>query len=140
MKHLNICTGRYSQLLKDFASAAREAGLCHTCGGSVAGGLFTLNCQYSHPGFAQKLMDLLTHIVLLEHPIYQNSQKMKDMAGDLKGTALYAATLRDLSRFIKHNRSLNLEGYMAFRMSDYKEKLDMMSYSLIKKMKLAQKD
>ena len=85
-------------------------------------------------------MDLLTDIIVQENPIFQYSPKLQDMAHDLRKTPLYDTGLKGLKRFIKHNRALHLEGYMNFRMSDYREKLDLMSYTLIKKLRLNQKD
>jgi len=85
-------------------------------------------------------MTLITEIALLENPVYKYSAKLRDMAKDLRGTPIYNEGLIALSHFLKHSRLLHLEGYVAFRMSEYREKLDFMSYSLIKKMKLIQQD
>ena len=85
-------------------------------------------------------MALLANIAQQENPLYQQSQKLREMAGDLQGTALYSSLQKSLEHFVKHNQVLHLEGYVTFRMTEYREKLDMMSYSLIKKMKLCHKD
>jgi len=140
MKQLTIYTNRYSQLLEEFTASAASNVLIVRRAGWLNGGLFAINCAYNPAAFARGLMTLLADIALQKNPIYQNSQKLRDMAGDLRGTDLYTTALGELSRFLKHNRILNLEGYVTFRMSEYREKLDMMSYSLIKKMKLIQQD
>jgi len=142
MKQLTIYTRRYSQLLEDFAARATASGWINASRAAVASGVLTVYCQYESvkPAFSRGLMNLLADIVVQENPIYQHSSKLKDLADDLRKTPLYYTGLRGLTRYVKHNRALHLEGYVTFRMSDYREKLDMMSYSLIKKLKLAQKD
>jgi len=140
MKQLTIYTHRYSQLLEDFAG--KDDGLIIANRSALAEGLLTVYCQYDNarPVFAKGLMNLLTDIIVQENPIFQYSPKLQDMAHDLRKTPLYDRGLKNLRRFIKHNRALHLEGYVNFRMSDYREKLDMMSYTLIKKLRLSQKD
>ena len=142
MKQLTIYTKRYGQLLKDFAADATNNGLIIRRTDRISGGLFSINCLCNRtgPAFARALMMLLTDIALLENPIYQHSPKLREMAGDLCDTPLYAAAQRDFSHFLRYNRTLHLEGYVTFRMAEYREKLDILSYSLIKKMKLIQQD
>jgi len=143
MKQLTIYTHRYTQLLENYTAEAEKAGglkIFKTRGRK--GNLYLLNCLANHtePVFIEGLIALLIDIALQENPVYQHSPKLRDMAGDLRGTLLYANLKRGLIRFLKHSRNLHLEGYVAFRMKEYREKLDMMSYSLIKKMKLIQGD
>ena len=142
MKQLTISTHRYNRRLEEFAAAVACSGVIIRKAEGLNCGLFNVNCQYGHaePAFIEGLMTLLADIAIQENPVYQHSPKLREMAGDLCGTPLYAAVRKDLTRFIKRSRVLHLEGYVAFRMSDYCEKLDMMSYSLIKKMKLIQQD
>jgi len=138
MAKLTISTHRYRHILESFASRP-------DIGGQITrrkGLLFSVNCLYLHNdiNFTERLMALITEIALLENPVYKYSAKLRDMAKDLQGTPLYTQGLSELSYFLKHSRLLHLEGYAAFRMSKYREKLDIMSYSLIKKMKLIQQD
>jgi len=142
MKQLTICTHRYSQQLEAFAACATNSGWLTTSKAGWKGGLYSVICQYNSltPAFTGGVMTLLTDIALQENPIYQNSLKLQDMAHDLRETPLYTAGLRYLIRFMRHSRVLHLEGYVAFRMAEYREKLDMMSYSLIKKLNLIQHD
>ena len=141
MKQLTISTHQYSHQLEDFAALAKDAGWLTTYAAGWNRGQFSINCRYKHaPAFAEGLMIFLTDITLQENPIYQHSPKLQDMAHDLRKTPLYTAGLLDLSNFLKHSRILHLEGYVTFRMSEYREKLDLMSYSLIKKMNLMPQD
>jgi len=138
MKQLTILTHRYSKLLEDFASQIPE------CGGITVrrGGLFIVKCQVpSHSvALAERIITLLSDIAIQENPVYQHSRKLQSMAGELRGTEIFTSMKKELLHFIKHNNVLHLEGYMTFRMAVYREKLDYMSYSLIKKMKLTQWD
>ena len=141
MKQLTITTSQYSQQLKDFAQKAEALGQLSHIRTNCIGKQFTINCQY---GSVQNIVDdiiiLLTNIAINENPIYKNSPKLQSMARDLHNTGVYVNLQKALIHFMKQNQNLHLEGYVNFRMSDYHEKLDMMSYSLIKKMKLIQED
>ena len=142
MKQLTIYTRMYNQMLEDFAARATAEGWITASRVALAGGQLTVCCQYENarPALVKGLMNLLTDIIVRENPIFQYSPKLQDMAHDLRKTPLYETGLRGLRKFLRHNRALHLEGYVTFRMTDYREKLDMMSYTLIKKLKLNQKD
>jgi len=140
MSQLTIYTHRYSKFLECFAIDIAEGDAVISNIVRRKGGLFLLNCNVGSREVAERLLILLIDIAMQENPIYKQSSKLQEMAGDLRGTRLYASLRRNLIRFVKHNRVLHLEGYMTFRMTEYREKLDMMSYSLIKKMKLCQQD
>ena len=138
MKQLTLLTHRYSSLLENFANQTGNAK-----GITVRrGGLFAVKCQAARldPPLIERIVTILTDIAQQENPVYQHSAKLQSMAGDLRGTKIFADIKKDLTRFLSRNNLLHLEGYMTFRMSAYREKLDYMSYSLIKKMKLTQRD
>jgi len=143
MKQLTMLTSRYKQLLDNFISHVSESdGLTISKTGKHNNKIFFANCivRPAEPAFIEGLISLLVDIALQENPLFQHSPKLRDMAGDLRGTQLYANLRRGLIRFMKQSPSIHLEGYVAFRMKEYLEKLDMMSYSLIKKMKLIRQD
>ena len=142
MKRLTISTYRYKQLLEDFVTKAEKSGCLITLNIGMQAKMFYLICQYNHkhPAFTEGLMTLLTHIVIQENPLYHNSPKLQGMAHDLRGTSLYETSLKNLVHYLVHCKTLHLEGYVIFRMGEYREKLDMMSYSLIKKLKLIRQD
>jgi hypothetical protein len=50
----------------------------------------------------------------------------------LRGGELYVNELKELRAFIKSSRTLNIEGYAAFRMAPLRERLDLMIFTLIK--------
>ena len=84
----------------------------------------------------EALARLLERIVILRHPIYGHSPKLIEMALELKPQAIQQANVKELEQYFSENTTLYLEGYAAFRMSDFSNKLDMMMYRIIKKMKL----
>ena len=84
------------------------------------------------------LVCLLEHIVILTHPVYGHSPKLVDMALELRTTEVHKANIEELISYLKENNVIHLEGYATFRMADYRNKLDIMMYCLIKKMNLHQ--
>ena len=142
MKRLTISTYKYNQLLDDFATDGEKNGWLIIQGAGARAKVFFKSCRYCHiqPAFGEGLMALLTHIAMQENPVFRHSPKLQEMANDLRSTPVYTAALKNLTRYLKRNNTLHLEGYVAFRMGEYREKLDMMSYSLIKKLKLIQED
>ena len=90
-------------------------------------------------GVAEALLVMLEEIAVLENPVYRHSPKLRALADGLRGTPLHQRELVRLREFLKTASSLNIEGYITFRMVEYREKLDMVAYTLIKKMNLAKK-
>ena len=141
MKQLTIITSLHSQQLKDFAQNAEALGQLSLNKTGWIGKQFSINFQHnSSQYFVEGIINLLTNIAINENPIYKNSPKLQNMAHDLRSTGVYVNLQKALIHFLKQNRNLHLEGYVNFRMSEYREKLDMMSYSLIKKIKLSHED
>jgi len=134
MKQLNICTRNHSNLLKEFA---RDTHKLHNRNGLTS---INYRINIADDFIVDGLLALLINTALQENPIFKHSPKLRDMAGDLRDTQVYVNLKRGLIRFLRANNSLHLDGYVAFRMTEYREKLDMMSYSLIKKMKLIHQD
>ena len=79
---------------------------------------------------------LLERVVVFSHPLYGSSQKLANMALDLRHTEIHQANELEFTRYIVEHELLHLEGYATFRMWRYRNKLDMMMYCLIKKLKL----
>ena len=131
MKTLTISTHKYKHLLEGFANSKVN----------YKSGIYLIKYSYIHNDTnIKRLMSLLVDIAVHENPVYKNSKKLQDMAASLYDTPIYTAVCKALARYLWRNNSLHLEGYVSFRMSEYREKLDIMSYSLIKKMKLIHKD
>lgn len=84
----------------------------------------------------EALIYLLERIIIEGHPVYGNSPKLADMAQELQQTEIHKCNINDLTLYIKENDLLHLEGYASFRMTDYRNRLDILMYCLIKKLRL----
>jgi hypothetical protein len=100
--------------------------------GELDGGLFYLVCEYKVFA-ADAFMRFMEDIAIKQNPAYKNSAKLSDMAADLQ--VLHEANILALRQYLRENKALHIEGYETFRMFDYKYKLDIMMYLLIKKMR-----
>ena len=126
MKVLTILTQRHRQALEDVLLGLR-------C--STRGGLHEIKCSQDRIDI-DALVVLLERIVVLEHPVYGHSLKLADMALEFDYTETRRANAAELLQYIGEYDLLHLEGYAVFRMQNYRYKLDMMMYGLIKKLKL----
>ena len=140
MKRLTLYTHRYELALRDFAAGAADNGLITVRRAGWRGNnrVFCVCCLWDalQPDFTDGLMVLLEEIAMQENPVYRQSPKLRDLGSDLRHTPVHSQGVKSLDQFLKLNRGLHLEGYVTFRMSEYCETLDMMTYSLIKKLKL----
>jgi hypothetical protein len=140
MKRLTLYTVRYEQMLNGFVEAHAESvvvrqaarrgndyALCFAWAGDAA-------------SLAEPLMALLGEAAVQENPVYRCSPKMRLLARELRHTPLYENELEGLKRYLRTSGHLHIEGYLLFRMGRYCEKLDMMSYGLIKKLNLFAKE
>ena len=123
---MTILTQRHRQALEDILF-----GLCCVYDGE----LYKVNCPRDSLD-VDAFVGLLERIVVLEHPVYGHSLKLTDMALELRYTEIHQANVEEFIQYIGEYDLLHLEGYSAFRMPEYRYKLDMMMYGLIKKMKL----
>ena len=126
MRNLVILTQEYKDTLEEFIL---QKGILKN------GGLYELTCPKNNKN-TDSLTCLLEHIVIQRHPIYGHSPKLADMALDLIHTKLHQTNFEALRRYIEENDHLHLEGYATFRMTEYRNQLDIIMYRLIKKLKL----
>ena len=134
MKRYIINTSRYAKAVKKQIDAVRmkKCGEEYALSFSWKGGAHIL---------ARSLMPVLEAAAQYENPVYRNAPVMAKLALTLRNSCMYEGETAALTRFLQSNHCLHIEGYTRFRMSDYHEALDMLSYRLIKKMKLfAKKD
>lgn len=87
--------------------------------------------------FAQALMLLLHKLAMSENPVYRHSPKLRDLADSLFNTDVHTKAVTELKAFIKSNKELNIEGYVTFRMEAYHTQLDMLLYTIMKKINLS---
>lgn len=133
MKTLTITTQSYGQALQ--ALAADGDGMTVRYAGQHEG-LYYMRVIFDGTQPAETLTGLLEYVAVQENPVYRHSEKLTSLALTLRHTPIHADNLSRLTQYIKENRRLHLEGYVVFRMAEYRHKLDMMMFSLIKNMKL----
>jgi len=108
-----------------------------TYSGDPDNGNVVLSWQASAGGeIIGELLLMLQNIVMFENAVYRYSPKLRDLAGGINNTELYLHEMRQLKSFIKTNKDICLEGYTAFRMQEYREKLDELLYSIMKKINM----
>jgi len=131
MKNLTIITLSHRQTLTETISNL----LKDDTRGESHGKFYKVYCSYDNLD-TNVLTYLLERIVILDHPVYGKSSKLTDMALELKFTDAHRSNVFQLERYLEENDLLHLEGYTIFRMADYRNKLDIMMYCIIKKLKL----
>lgn len=132
MKRTIIYTSKYKTELAQFAQSATFCTVKN----------FQTHTQFlwensATQSFAQSLMHLLHRITIAENLVYRYSPKLRDLASGLLGTDIHTQALAELIIFLKANKEINLDGYAAFRMEEYRAKLDMILYTVIKKINLS---
>lgn len=137
MKTLRIYTRAYAEILKTFLNARGDGASFKVQEERQSQSeLYAVRCAYEGEFPAEALTALLEEIAVLENPVYRHSAKLKTLALDLCHTDIHALNVRRLTAYLKENRVLQVEGYVTFRMAEYREKLDLMMYSLIKRLRL----
>jgi len=142
MKRFTIHTKNYKTKLINFTQIVLERNLCtietnHSTKCTDIHSIKFIWALSAGKEFIQALMLLLYDIAIQENPVYRHSPKLSDLAEGLQNTHLHIHDTRRLKAFIQANKELHLDGYVAFRMEEYREKLDMMLYTIIKKINLS---
>ena len=145
MKPLTLYTQHYAQALQEFAAKAQEEDLIiiRQAKWRNNGRLFGLNLAWKAPKsmcLANNIALLLEYVAMQENPIYRESLKLRELAqSSFAGDVRKTCALR-IRKFLHTSSIMHIEGYVTFRMPEYCEKLDLMSYALIKKLEMAKKD
>jgi hypothetical protein len=140
MKRFLLHTVKHKAALIDFAEkVAADEVIYIKNTGNPDGAVFYFAIA-EREAFCETLLHLLCDIAEAENPIYKHSAKLRQMAHDLRKTPLFGSELRLLSEFVSTGKEIHLDGYVTFRMGEFKEKLDMMVYSLVKKLKFGNGD
>jgi hypothetical protein len=133
MKRFTIYTVKYANELDEFAAKAAASEAIYI---KRKPNNFILSFTVSQrEAFFEMLLAVLTDIAVRENSVYRYSAKLREMAQDLRNTPLYGRELRQLREFVSESNELHIEGYVTFRMCEFREKLDTMIYSLVKKIK-----
>ncbi|MCL2357157.1 MAG: hypothetical protein FWC70_08375 [Defluviitaleaceae bacterium] len=141
MKQFTIRTSRHEASLKDFAARAAAAEMIYI--NNVRKTQTECALKFAvvrREPFCALLLTFLADTAALENPVYRHSAKLREMALSLRKTPLFKRELRLLREFFAQNSELNVEGYTTFRMFEFREKLDTMIYTLVKKIKFGGDD
>lgn len=133
MSNFKLMTDKYEAEAREILTKARDAGEIR----ALTRFEFYI---MEHEKFCEALLGLLLKIAENENPMYKNSAKLREMAKDLKRTPIYASELHLIKKYVATNTEMHLEGYVTFRMDEIKGRLDLMVYSLVKKLKFGGKD
>ena len=143
MRRFTFFTRKYENELKEFVAKATEAKAIYI----EKNEFFKRNEEFAlgvaiadKNTFCEILLGLLMDISVSENPIYKHSAKLRIAAEGLNNTPIFTRELRRLKEFLSESRELNIDGYVIFRMNEFKEKLDMMVYSLVKKIKFGARE
>ena len=138
MKQLNIYTTKYENELRDFAQKATEAGTIEIKHSGEKRGQFELGVVcVDRKNLPTALTALLMDIAEAENPVYRHSSKLRVMVQSVRNSPIHSREVKRMQSFLTENKTLHLEGYATFRMGEYRDKLDMMIYTLIKKIKFS---
>ena len=142
MKRLTIYTKQHEYILREFA---REIGTASVDWAKWRDNdrLFGVCITWEnamHGSIVEKLAVFLQDIAALENPIYKHSPKLREIAKRLQSTPAHSREVKRLKSFLKNSRTLNIEGYIAFRMSEFRHQLDIMSYRVIKKLRICERE
>ncbi|MCL2578368.1 MAG: putative sporulation protein YtxC [Defluviitaleaceae bacterium] len=141
MKRFTLYTTKYEAILRDFAVKAAAADIIYiNKTGREKNGFEVGFAMVQREAFCELLLRLLMDIAESENPVYKHSAKLRKMARDLRYASTFAHELRLLKEFVSNGKELNIEGYVTFRMGEFREKLDLMIYSLVKKIKFSNGD
>ena len=87
---------------------------------------------------AEALTRLLEWMVVLNHEVYRHSDKLMQLALDLRAQKVHTETRRALARHMQTAEELYLEGYARFRLYDYAQRLDAMMFRIVKNLNLSE--
>ena len=132
MRLLTILAEHHEKLIRKFIEGASVTVRGH----GFFGQFFYIRCLYDprEHQFADAFAYFLEDIVLNENPVYSRLPKLRDAADKLRRTN--TGTKEHLRRYLRQHKELNVEGYAAFRMDEFKHRLDMLMIGLIKRLKL----
>lgn len=140
MKRFTLYTIKHESELRDFAEKAAAAEMIYIQGVTERDGYAIELTVARRDVFCEALLGLLMDLAENDNAVYRYSAKLRVMAGALRAGPVFARELRRLREFVRDSKLLFMEGYVTFRMAEFREKLDMMIYSLVKKIKFGTGD
>jgi len=138
MRMLTVYTHAYRQEVSDFfLRHAQNDGTMVIRGEGIhpQSGSYYMRCLYAD--FAvEAFTHLLEDIAVQHNPVYRRSAKLRAIAKKLRHTPLHDDNVAALAEYLHEHNKLHVEGYETFRMYDFKYRLDVMAYALVKQLRL----
>jgi hypothetical protein len=136
LRRLTISTERYEKIVWAYLNGADAQQWIITS--AVRSGRHNFFRLLYAPGgrFADTLAALLEEAAAMENPVYRHSPQLLNVARDMRSAPIHAEDTKQLVEFLKINSTINIEGYVAFRMSEYSYRLDLTTYGLIKRLQM----
>ena len=128
MRTLYIHTGKYRDALSRFFPIDGEQFLAR---GSENGMeyIYALNLQ----SIRTKLLLLLEYIILSDNPALAEGEKVYCNMAELAFSPTRELMQARLDEFLKETGTINIEGYINFRLGEYVERINAILYSIVKK-------
>ncbi len=82
----------------------------------------------------QKLIELMKNIVIKENIIVKNNAKLFSAVQRVVSKISGAQTENEITEFINKNDTINLEGYIKFRMVEYSYAVNIALYTIVKEL------
>jgi len=131
VRGLTLYTGQYAaecaQWLKgnpDFLVTAEDR----------AGPLYSVRVFFEWSAAGQ-LVDFFYRLLLQRNPLYGQSEKLRTLAAETLRRQDQEQSIRALGEFLNETDSLNVEGYLQFRMFDQDCALNLLLYSLVRRLR-----
>jgi len=128
MKTLNILTRKYRDVLSRFFPVDGVRVLEHGNKNDMV---------YVHVNNLRsvraKLRDLLEYIVLSDNPALLEGEKAFGNVSELVFSPTRELMQIKLDEFLKETGTINIDGYISFRLGEYAERINAILYSIVKR-------
>jgi len=129
MKRVMIYTTKNTSELADFAKSIS----CDICSVESEVPLGLVWRASNSDKVLATLLQLIHKIAMNENPVYRNSPKLASIAEGLVNSPIHNSEIQKLKDFLRISKVLNLDGYIMFCTDEYRAKLDLMLYTIVKK-------
>jgi len=128
MRTLSIHTEKYCEALSRFFPVDSEQVLGH---GSENGMEYIL--ASNRRSTRDRLQNLLEYIILSDNPVLAEGEKVFRSVAELAFSPTRGLMQTRLDEFLKETGTINIEGYVNFRLGEYVERINAILYSIVKK-------
>ena len=128
MRTLSIHTVKYRDALLRFLPVDGKYVLERCCENGME-----YIYAYNLGGTRTKLQNLLEYIIMSDNPALAEGEKVFRSVAELVFGPTRGLMQIRLDEFLNETGSINIEGYVTFRMGEYAERINAILYSIVKK-------